>query len=91
VWSLCISLESVTIESSGLQLLVTFVDCVSLTTLTINGNITLLEGEYNTAFDGCPLTTVNIGPKVTRIGNPDDLINAGNLSIATMAALARLR
>jgi hypothetical protein len=43
-------------------------------------------------FLGCDsLTTVNLGPKVTKIGNVDDLLNAGNLSIATKAALAKLR
>jgi predicted small lipoprotein YifL len=91
----CGKLESATIEGGGLELFRTFAGCVSLTTLTINGNVTLLRDDpYSKnvpAFSGCPLTTVNIGPKVTRIGNPDDLINAGKLSTATKAALARLR
>jgi hypothetical protein len=91
----CGKLESAAIEGSGLGLFRTFTGCVSLTTLTINGNVTLLRDDHYSknvsAFSGCPLTTVNIGPNVTRIRNPDDLINAGNLSIATKAALARLR
>jgi hypothetical protein len=92
----CVKLEIVTINGSGVNLVRSFYGCSALTTLTINGNINLemmYEGPDNVGvFAGCHnLTTVNIGPKVTKIGNVDQLSNAGKLSIASKAALNKLR
>ncbi|MDR1389387.1 MAG: leucine-rich repeat domain-containing protein [Treponema sp.] len=62
-----------------------FGDCTSLAALTINANIDLSGG----CFSGCPITTVNIGPRVTRIRGaaamPQD-----KLSLAAKAALNKL-
>ena len=110
VFQNCKKLKSATIESSGLGLAQTFQGCESLTTLTINGNISFgnnrTEGYYEDSggrgdyymeidlgvFVDCnKLTTVNLGPKVTKIGNVDVLIDAGTFSIQTKVALARLR
>jgi hypothetical protein len=69
-----------------------FSGCRALSTLTINGNIKLGRSGFVGDFDSCDnLTTVNIGPNVTKIDNVDVLINAGKLSIATKAALAKFR
>jgi hypothetical protein len=92
----CVKLETVTINGSGITLDRAFRGCSALTTLTINGNINLrtysIEESSFGVFDSCnKLTTVNIGHKVTKIGNVDQLSNAGNLSIASKAALNKLR
>jgi hypothetical protein len=105
VFQSCAGLESVTFQSRGLSVAVdAFWNCPSLTTLTINENVdfeTYGEGELGpfssvSWYDGmaikngtAPITTVNIGPNVTRIGN-SGCIPAGKLSIAAKAAINRV-
>ncbi|MDR0599844.1 MAG: leucine-rich repeat domain-containing protein [Treponema sp.] len=83
----CTGLTSVTFQSRDLRVGGdVFAGCTSLSTLTINAN-TSLGGD---SFSGCPITTVNIGPGVTRIDGVDN-IPQGKLSLQAKAALNRLR
>jgi hypothetical protein len=101
----CTSLESVTFQSRRLSVAVdAFWNCPSLTTLTINENVDFEPygggelGPFSSVswYDGmaskngaAPITTVNIGPNVTRIGN-SGYIPTGKLSIAAKAAINRV-
>jgi hypothetical protein len=95
VFESCTSLESVTFQSRGLWVLLnTFWNCPSLRTLTINENVDFdhyydEDIPFGSGDDAAPITTVNIGPNVTRIGN-SDCIPTGKLSIAAKAAINRV-
>jgi hypothetical protein len=87
VFENCTGLTSVTFQSKNLQIQSSvFTGCTALTTLIINENMNV-QGYF---LKDCPITTVTIGPNVTKIQNVD-LIPQGNMDIATRAALNRLR
>jgi hypothetical protein len=83
----CTGLASVTFQSNNLEIWhYSFDGCSSLTTLIINANIGDIMGD---AFTNCPISTVTIGPNVTRIRGTDS-IPQDNLPIATRAKLKQL-
>jgi hypothetical protein len=87
VFAGCTSLASVTFRGNVWIGRGTFARCTALSTLTINGNISLVKDAG--PFQGCPITTVNIGPNVTGIENAH-LIPQDNLPIANKAAINRV-